>query len=188
MVEGCLPAARPLQEVVDDVLLLPVPEISVVGLNLERSAEERGARKFARGPRTLAKVQFVAARIGLALLVLLVLLLPLQCCLARVPQSLLTCGPNYPARPLGFRLGGAGCVGRVRQHLAGGDVVCVLGILTYGGLLLACRRPGAPPAEAARYGARVSRLPAAARRAGALRVRSRARRLSRIPFARLKLA
>lgn len=47
VIEGRLPAARPLQEVVNNVLLLAVPQVSVVRLHLERAAEQRGARHVA---------------------------------------------------------------------------------------------------------------------------------------------
>lgn len=57
MVDGSSPTTRSLEEVVDDVLLLPVPEIPMVRLHFERSAEQRGARHFAVGSRGFGRVR-----------------------------------------------------------------------------------------------------------------------------------
>lgn len=99
-------------------------------------------------------------------------------------------------RGAGVRVGGGGQVGVVK-HLACGDIIGVLCILTYGRLLFAYARTRTPPpTEATRYGARIVRTTATVAAAAAMAAaagarlvrRRRARRFSGITFARLKLA
>ena len=148
VIDGRSTAVRPLEEIVNNVLLLPEPQVLVMRLHLERAAEERSAPSVAW-----------RRQLGLTRRLLLLLLLPLEQLLCPLAQR------STSAAATGSVPGGR------RQN---GHIICVLGVLAHGGQLLGLG--GAP--EAAAEGGDLAWPPAARRGGCGGRGRSRLARIA----------